>query len=98
MGDETPAREPRRDPMETVPEQAPGGRQRDGEQVPQTLREAEGIEGASEDFAPRTTTDAAQHAPGPHGQGDEPTAAPSGRHGYEDDAAPEVRTQQRRER
>lgn len=69
-------RVPRRDPGRPVPEQLPG------EDNPP-------IEGTAEDFAPRTTTDVAQHAPGPHGQGDEPSSAVAGRYDYDD--TPQVR-------
>lgn len=91
MAEAAMERAPRRDPGEPIPEQAPGAHQREGEPIPAKLREGE-VEGSSEDFAPRTTTDIAQHAPGPHGQGDEPSSAPAGRHGYDDAAAPEVRS------
>ena len=51
----------------------------------------EPVEGASEHFVPQTTTDIPQHAPGPHGQGDEPTSAPAGRFNYEESDVPKVR-------
>ena len=94
-------RDQRRDPIEILPEQAPGARPPrridDGPPPPQ-VELGEQVEGAAEDFAPRTTTDIAQHAPGPHGQGDEPTSAPAGRHDYDDDAGPEVHTTPQRNR
>jgi hypothetical protein len=49
------------------------------------------VPGSSEDFVPQTTTDVAQHAPGPHGQGDEPTSAPAGRSNYDESDVPKVR-------
>jgi len=49
------------------------------------------VPGSSEDFVPQTTTDVAQHAPGPHGQGDEPTSAPAGRFNYDEADTPKVR-------
>jgi hypothetical protein len=101
MADQWTDREPRRDPGEPLPEQAPGaGRPRVvGEDPAPTPMEVEGhIEGAAEDFVPRTTTDIQQHAPGPHGQGDEPASAAEGRYDYDDDAIPEVRTTPRADR
>ena len=91
MSERSTEREPRRDPGEPVPKQAPGARQDE-------IAAGSQIEGAAEDFTPRTVTDIAQHAPGPHGQGDEPSSAPAGRHDYDDDAGPEVRTTPSRDR
>src|SRR5262245_36326216 len=94
-------REPRRDPSEPLPERAPARERRRpvGDDPAPTPWEVEGhIEGAAEDFEPRTTTDLQQHAPGPHGQGDEPSSAVAGRYDYDDAATPEVRDTPRPER
>jgi hypothetical protein len=101
MAEQMTDREPRRDPGEPLPEQAPGaGRRRPvGEERTPEPVEVEGrVEGSSEDFVPRTTTDVAQHAPGPHGQGDEPSSAPAGRHDYDDTPVPDVRATPRPDR
>lgn len=101
MADQWTDREPRRDPGEPLPEQAPARERRRpiGDDPAPTPLEVEGrVEGSAEDFAPRATTDIPQHAPGPHGQGDEPSSAPAGRWGYDDEAVPEVRTRSRPER
>ena len=58
---------------------------------PATPIGGEPIEGSSEHFVPQTTTDIAQHAPGPHGQGDEPTSAPAERFNYDESDVPKVR-------
>lgn len=101
MSEQMQDREPRRDPGEPLPEQAPGvgGRRpiRD-ERKPEQIEVEGRVEGSSEDFAPRTTTDVAQHAPGPHGQGDEPSSAPAGLHDYDDAAAPKVSSRPHPER
>ena len=97
MGD----REPRRDPGEPLPEQAPGADHRrpiGEERTPEPVEVEGRVEGSSEDFVPRMTTDIAQHAPGPHGQGVEPSSAPAGRYDYDDTSAPEVRDTPRPER
>jgi hypothetical protein len=60
--------------------------------------EEQPIAGSSENFIPQTTTDIAQHAPGPHGQGDEPTSAPAGRFNYGESDVPKVRKPSRDER
>lgn len=101
MASQSKKREPRRDPATPVPEQAPGARSArriEDPHHPAPLTTDEQVAGSSEDFAPRDTTDIAQHAPGPHGQGDEPTSALSGRHDYESQGVPEVRPARRRER
>jgi hypothetical protein len=101
MAEQAIEREPRRDPGEPLPEQAPGAGRRHPveDDLAPTPMEVEGrVAGSSEDFTPRTTTDIAQHAPGPHGQGDEPTSAVEGRFDYDDDQTPEVSSTPRRNR
>ena len=59
--------------------------------APHAQPDLEPVAGSSEHFVPQTTTDIPQHAPGPHGQGDEPTSAPAGRFNYEESDIPKVR-------